>query len=315
MQRLSPKNLCMIFQKLETPLDLERCSAVSKHWAAGIYKTRPTTLRFCCCHSDVTSSKFVGEIRWLQTWHKHRRLQQVKDLNLEDEVPYECSDRISYFSQSLILCAGLCNLRSCSLAGPFSIQSAVELLPTSLQSLSLRPNSGPADFCLSAFQRFTCLESLTLSYCFLLVERVGSEPASCHFHLDRCFIRTLHLLDCLPLLQDHFGYDLNCSLDSNFSLQECLPALDSLLVGLVYDKNSVEQVVEFACSVASWHGFHRLQLELMQIDTADFANAHNVVLNSNPDLVIAAKQSIIELFKALNRAAVNYDIKYRGDCV
>ena len=310
----------MIFQQLETPLDLARCCAVSKHWAGGIYSIRPTTMRLHCIHSNITASDSLSEIRWLQTWHKQGRLQQVQNLVLEETVPPKYNKRKSWFSQNVIICAGLWNLRSCSLNGPFCVESAVGLLPTSLQNLSLCPKSGPEDFCLSAFQRFTCLESLTLSWCTLSFDpQVGLEQYPCSLWLDRCFMSNLHKLDCLSPTGSH-GVGFTCLVV--FSLQECLPNLNSLMLGISHcDLESEDEAIEFACDVAAWHGLQRLHLELdvdrlslldtmMQADVVCPADLGiTVTLKNNPDLAIIAKGSLDKLTQKLHTAGITYQVQ------
>ena len=167
MQNLTPQDVCTFLQRLDAPLDLARCTAVSKHWAAGVHQIRPTTLRLYRSLPDTgTSDSALNEMRWLESWHKQGRLQRVKDLDLNEAAePYPTEGQkhlteASYFSKTIITYTGLWKLRRCSLAGPFCVRSTVRLLPTSVQSLSLcskyglGPNCTEGDMVLSDFQGF-----------------------------------------------------------------------------------------------------------------------------------------------------------------
>lgn len=69
-----PEDLCMVFSRLDTPR-----AAVSKPWATGIHRTRPTMLRLHCCHvKSSTNDLQYRACRWLQSWQKQARPAQVK---------------------------------------------------------------------------------------------------------------------------------------------------------------------------------------------------------------------------------------------
>ena len=292
MQGLSPDEFCIIFQQLETPRDLVRCSAVSKAWAAGVHQIRPMTLRLHCFNSSVTLSEAPSETSWLQTWDTQGRLQQVTDLTVEETVPSVHYHKILCFSQNVPMCAGLWSLRRCCLAGPFCIHSAVELLPATLQSLSLRPILVTKGLCLSAFEMFTFLESLTTAYGDRPSDFTDDELcADEKFILDKCFMPKLHTLDCgVPQTDNRVGLD--CSPDSDMRVRECLPNLNNLLVGMPVGliEDDDQRAIAFAGDVASWPGLHRLQMELPYLlYRVDPSAGLKMVLHDNPELVIVAK--------------------------
>ena len=249
----------MILVHFRSPGDLVRYSTVSKSWAAAM---RPTTIQLHCLHpSSSVSDVVVRKIRWLQAWHKQGRLQQVTELDMDEKVPLTDRMQITQFSGSIITYAGLWNLQSCSLAGPFCIRLAADILPSSLQELSLRPQQGPVHLPLSAFQRFTHLQSLKLAYrAFYKMGAAAVQEDMLHpaiFVFNQCFMGSLRTLDLLSLSHSSDDIDLRCCTTEDFSVDKCLPNLTSLIAGIYYQPKASASMpgaplqVNQACSISN----------------------------------------------------------------
>ncbi len=65
--------------------------------------------------------------------------------------------------QAAIMSAGFWNLRTCTLEGPFCLETAASLLPTTLQQLNVTVYDPPEVSYLSWFERFVGLQLLYVS--------------------------------------------------------------------------------------------------------------------------------------------------------
>ena len=97
--------------------------------------------------------------------------------------------------EASIMSAGVWNLRTCTLEGPFCLETAASLLPTTLQQLTLTVYEPPEVSYLSWFERFVALQLL---YILGLPDWPGEEQPLVMFEVDgtmpslRCFSCPLH---------------------------------------------------------------------------------------------------------------------------
>ena len=209
-------------------LNLVRILGLCYRWAAAATEARPRRLRICRRRPNYQANNgAVNEMRWLQTWQRQGRFQQLQDFIVE---------------------------------GTFCLFSAVGTMPTTIRSLSLHAKVGPPEFALSAFQRIKKLELLNLAYHWA----DDDEQYHCVFMVD-CVLDnlcTLHLLDstdiicrcapscsivaCLPNVTTfkarvgcgHEGEDIACDIARLPCLQElCLLLVQpgSVLLGVDLD--------------------------------------------------------------------------------
>ena len=250
--RLSPmlrlETLSLVSSKLADVEDLVHCAAVSKLWAAAVTVLQPRLL--CIDHKgtgDEEDHIAYTQLRLLQGWQRQGRLQNLKGVSLKDNqgVCFEVDEDVddgerelnfadpSPLSQGLITLAGSWNLSSCELTGPFSVKAAVDMLPPNLIRLRLWPDSGPDEFNLSAFKRFTKLTWLWLAF----GRNIEENDPDCELVLDMA----------MPFLQHIIVTDrLRCISALDMTAEELFPDVDLLSLKIMADakgKSLAEGVV------------------------------------------------------------------------
>ena len=214
-------------------------------------------------------------------------------------------ERITYFSepkvntsfaQSMLTHAGLWNLQKCELYGSFCLFTAVGTLPITVKALSLHALAGPTDFLLSAFQRFTNLESLSLAYYW----EEESAQFWCDFVLD-CVLENLSTSDLLE------SGDMVCGLAPRCTLVTCLPNLTKFKARFGEDKKGIRA----ACDAAALPCLQELRLLLAPPLTLieDRSVDHRVLLNGDPKLVVASTQPMKQLYWHLVQSNVSFFVE------
>lgn len=173
--------------------------------------------------------------------------------------------------------AGFWNLSSCSVDGPFCLEAALGLLPTSLLKLELWPDAGPRVIRLSTFKRFSQLQTLKLAVGLGDGEEDEAETPSYQLLLDTA-------LSCLRHVVIHD--DLLCELAQAVTIETCFSHLRSLQMHVRPDqkgRNLVEGV---------------LALRKLQVLTL------NILRESGPpwDLIVPKSSSIQHLVLKANQA-------------
>ena len=156
---LQSEVLSLVFSKLSSLKDLVRCAVVSKSWEAAIAKVQPQELRIRPYGSgEDEPSISLSQLRCLQRLQQQQRPQDVRT-----RVSY-LRVSLSPFLEGLLVLPGCWNLRECVVEGPFSLDVAVAVLPSDLVSLTMIADTPPLALSLSAFHRFTKLETLNINF-------------------------------------------------------------------------------------------------------------------------------------------------------
>ena len=243
---------------LECPDDFGRCAAVSKACAAAAVSCQPQALRFSNkIPADEETKMVCCQLSLLQTWQRQGRLQALTQLYVDNDrkevdfIPYGSP---SSLSQGVILLAGLWNLSICRMYGPFCLEAAASLLPTTLLGLSMWPdsNSGRRVIRLSAFKRLSKLQLLKLG--------VGPEsdfaipPPNSQVLLDTP----------LPCLQHVIMHDrLHCTLAQGITLEARFPNVHTLHIRVNPDDRG-RSLVQGALALP--------KLEILTVDVVDAAS-------------------------------------------
>ena len=235
MHILQQELVSLVFNQLVTADDLLRCAAVSKTWAAAAIKCQLQTLRFNHrTQADTEVNTACHKLRLLQTWHREGRLQSLRKLCVDVDPK---SANTSLLFQGLFVLAGFWNLSSCSVDGPFCLEAALGLLPTSLLKLDLWPGAGPKVIRLSTFKRFSRLQTLKLAVGLGDGEEDEAETPSYQLLLDTA-------LSCLRHVVIHDG--LLCELAQAVTIETCFSHVRSLQIHVRPDqkgRNLVEGVL------------------------------------------------------------------------
>lgn len=168
MQALPEALLAEIFNYTVHVDSFIRCSTVCKSWARAIRTCRPKRLIVQSFrHDQWELDAAVSTIKWLHLWQQQGSLREVQQLVLDTNLldpQYRRSLSPSPLSQAVIAAASFCHLQICILRGPFSLATAIALLPANLLVLDLWPESIPAGTLLSHFAKFNKanLQSLKL---------------------------------------------------------------------------------------------------------------------------------------------------------
>ena len=161
--------LLTVFNHLEGLDDFIRCTSVSKSWRAIAEQARPLSLVIGGSHCPMLDYHGVtGVLRWLQTKQRHGHLQNLQNFCLNGQALF-LSDYVeeprmqNALFEAAFMSAGVWNLRTCTLEGPFCLETAASLLPTSVQHLDLTVYEPPEVSYLSWFERFGGLQLLSVS--------------------------------------------------------------------------------------------------------------------------------------------------------
>ncbi len=158
-----------IFNHLEGLDDFIGCTCVSKSWRAVVEQARLSSSVIGGSHFPMLDYDGVtGVLRWLQTKQRQGQLQNLQNFCLYGETLFlsEYVDEPKMHSalfDASIISAGVWNLRTCTLEGPFCLETAASLLPTTLQQLDLTVHEPPMVSYLSWFERFVGLQLLYIS--------------------------------------------------------------------------------------------------------------------------------------------------------
>ncbi len=223
--------LLNVFNHLEGLDDFIRCTCVSKSWRAIVEQARPLSLVI------GGSSEFpmldydgvTGVLRWLQTNQKRGHLQNLQNFCLDGETLF-LSEYVnqpktqSALFEAAIMSAGLWNLRTCTLEGPFCLETAASLLPTTVQQLKLTVYEPPDVSYLSSFERFVGLQLLYISG---LPDWPGELQPLVMFEID----------GTMPSLRELFVSTPFCCTETQqqVNLYLCLPSICQLFVLVLGD--------------------------------------------------------------------------------
>lgn len=179
---LQAEQLQLVFGQLSEAKDFIRCSAVSKAWEQAVKLTKPTRLEIAHCGGKKEAR---AQLRWLQGMQKADCFKdlQIAELGDYDDNPDPSQGQSSILSQGFAMLTGAWHLHTAKLYGPFCFSDAIALLPTSLSTLEMWPETGPITVCLSDFRRFTNLKALRLA--------IGTDSVhdknDIYFVIDVCF--------------------------------------------------------------------------------------------------------------------------------
>ncbi|KAL3136851.1 hypothetical protein ABBQ38_005559 [Trebouxia sp. C0009 RCD-2024] len=181
--------LSSVLDCLHNPRDITRCSAVSKAWKEASHNSKPETLHV---HSDSwsTPQNNVAQARQILQWfQQHQRRGSLCNLRrFHLNMAYQGAEQqqlgaLRELWRSFLTLAGLWDLRVCTPAGCFTLESAVELLPSSLLHIALQSTNEPySQFCMERFVKFPKLHTLRLDIrrddpvCFFLFATSSREP-------------------------------------------------------------------------------------------------------------------------------------------
>ena len=162
--------LLNVFNQLHGLDDLVRCTSVSKSWLSLVQEAQPIRLEIGVSSSFpiLDADGATGVMQWIQKKQKQGRMQNVRVFWLSAESlfqsDYSEQTRLqAAFFDTAIMATGFWNLRTCTLEGPFCLETAASLLPTTLESLDMTLYDVPDISCLSMFERFVHLQLLYLS--------------------------------------------------------------------------------------------------------------------------------------------------------
>ena len=233
-----------VFNQLQGLDDLVVCSSVSRTWNTLIREARPNCLTI---GSEPYFRSLDGEgaacaLRWLQTKQRAGHLQNLRDFCLihqrlfRDE--YEEPRLQSAFFEAAVMCTGFWNLQSCTLEGPFCLEQAVALLPTTLKQLDLTPVVAPREFYLSDLGRFVNMQLLVLA---------GTEealPPSNIYLSDGSMLalRSLKVYEPFQIMMDDVAEPVEVNHDAQLSSRVyiALPRLVQLSVSICADDAGID---------------------------------------------------------------------------
>ena len=163
-----------VLGKLEQVADLVRCSAVCKSWQAACQRVHPTSI---CVIPHVYPREImfnpeglVGVVKWLQLKNRAGCLHSLQKVCVSIHGDFDCTrdchqdQHLQSFSQSISALAGSWHLRHYSMILHSPLDTAVPMLPPSLQHLVLEVRTArvPECVCLWMFEGLRELETLEL---------------------------------------------------------------------------------------------------------------------------------------------------------
>ena len=231
--------LLNVFNHLEGLNDFIRCTCVSKSWRAIVEQARPLSLVIGGSSFPMLDYDGVtGVLRWLQTKQRQGHLQNLQNFCLEGKTLFlseyvdEPKTHSALFEAS-IMSAGVWNLRTCTLEGPFCLETAASLLPTTLQQLTLTVYEPPEVSYLSWLERFVGLQLLYLSG---LPDWPGEEQPLVMFEVDGTMPSLRELIMSTPFC---------CTDTAQVNLHLCLPSICHLYVLVLGDPHVARLVQGF----------------------------------------------------------------------
>lgn len=212
----------IILSHLDDPFDLLRCSVVSQRWHSAYLKAQTSALNFSLrCTAGSRRQYVSGLVRWIQARHAEDNFCQLASLTadfyVEDsgnaEVDAGVSETLWFSAGAVLMLAGAWPLERVAFSGRFDFNTALELLPASVQHLQLSVHSRAllriVD--LATFCKFGALKSLTI----VLHVSEASHQRRCCFSLSATLTNLTSLnLSTWPLL-----------VKNGCSVAQCLPSL------------------------------------------------------------------------------------------
>ncbi|KAL3136850.1 hypothetical protein ABBQ38_005558 [Trebouxia sp. C0009 RCD-2024] len=161
--------LPIVLNWLSSLQDLIRCSAVSQAWKEASQNTKPEALHVQIDNwspSQYKVTQALEILQWLQLQHRRGRFCNLRALGFDmewQEAEPQQTNALEELSRSFLTLAGSWDLHVCALTGCFTLQAAVELLPSSLLHIALQFTREPCTpFDLGQFARFRKLHTLQL---------------------------------------------------------------------------------------------------------------------------------------------------------
>lgn len=255
---LRGETLSLVLSHLTEAYDLVRCTAVNKAWAAACTYAQPRSVHLEQRESlspVVHMQEAVQQLRWLQSLQRMGRLQNLQEAYF---MVTNCFEDINPtpLAHGFGVIAGLHHLHRCKIEGTYCLSTILSLLPTSLVTLDLWPETGPDVICLSSFQQFTHLECLRLG--------VGVGYGFAGYAPDQ-MVHTLAIDTVLVCLKTMVIHDeLQCSMQPGYNILHCLPNVCRVKVTIRGDT----QGVELAEKLLLLPSVAKLQLTLLKSENA-----------------------------------------------